>query len=489
MRSRKVFRIYSQLPAAEREDFGLYLASPLFNQMQRLIDFRQVLESELMQQPGKSLSVEQTWALLPGEGEFRSNGFDKLCSELLARLGDFLALQAFRSHPATVASHTVEAYVDHVLDEWVPSLLDSQLERLGKGLERDSEGFYAHMRILEKFGEYLFRQPRTPHDDALLKIDSQLNLYFIAKKLELATLVETYNAAFNRSIGLPYMDMVRAEMEKVMDGFPLLVRLRALAWLLSSTQRDQYFWELKGLLLFTFREIAQEEARPIFQTALNHCFYRITVGQKEFEVEADIIQMTMLEQGLSLVDGKIPPDQMKNIVHMRLACGHVDWVEEFLEKWGHQLSHDHGGGALTFNRAVLAFHRQQYADCARGMENVLRDFKEDVYYGPAARFYQLMSLYELEKAGGSLPELESKIHALRMYLTRENRISEAIKARYLNLARLFRKLIALAGELEPERSRKARKILQEATALRPESSRDWIIRKFEELMQQAGPPS
>jgi hypothetical protein len=475
VRARKVFRIYAALPDVERKAFGTYLACPLFNTSNRLIAFRQVLEEELVQKPGRQLSVEETWNQIPGIGtDFRANGFDKLCAELLSALNDFLALQTFRAHPAQVASRQLEAYLAHQLDEWIPGLFETTLERLEKELESGAEGIHAHLRLLEDYGVFLFRQPRMPYGDHLIRIDEKLNQYFITKKLELASLVDVYNRAFNGDLELPFLDILQTGIDQVRDQLPLLIRLRVLAWLLTSTRNDRYYWELKSLLLDAYRDIAAEEARPLFHLALNHCTYKTIAGELEFEAEADALQLIMLEKGLFLVDGKLPPETFKNIVQLRLSLGHTEWVARFLEQWEHQLSNDHGGCALVYNQAVLAFYEDRFGDCMRGMEIVLRDFKNDVFYGPAARGYLLMSAFEQEKVAGDPLDLDTRIHAFRMYLIRENRIGETLKERYLNFVKVLRKLITLASDGDSPRKSRSTKLLRDLDQLKPVASRNWL---------------
>jgi hypothetical protein len=157
-------------------------------------------------------------------------------------------------------------------------------------------------------------------------------------------------------------------------------------------------------------------------------------------------------------------------------------VADFLDQWEHRLTND-SGCAMTYNRAVLAFFEGRFGECLRGMELVLRDFKDDVFYGTDARIYQIMSLFEIAMSEGATVELETRIHALRMYLTRENRIGENLKERYLNLVKQFRKLITLTTSAEGITKSKAEKFLQELDAQKPVSNRRWFEKQITQLIK------
>jgi hypothetical protein len=474
MRSRKVFRIYAALSLGEREAFGLYLASPYHNTSQRLVDFRQLLEEGLLQQP-QQLSTEEVWRLLPGvTTEYRANGFDKLCAELLAALNDFLALQNFRSHAATVASHQLEAYVDRHLDEWVPGVFEGLVEKLGKDLERDAEGLYADLEITRIFGIQQFRVNRLPPGEQLLKIDQKLNAYYFARKLELASALDSYNQVFKAGLELSYNHFLKEVFEKDASEFPLLVQMHAIAWLLTQYRKKEFYFQLRELLKLHSGKIPEFEVHTLNRIALNYCVFQTNLEETEFEAETDEMYLRLLDNGGLLMEGKLGPATFKNIVQLRLRLGFENWTEKFIQDWGRQLVDDHSGYALIYNQAVLDFYKGEYGRCLKELENVLRDAKGDLHYGVDARVYSLMAVYELNKVEDWAMEFESRLNAFRVYLIRENKLDDIRKERYQNLIKQFRMLMNLKNELPKLRKRKAEKFLQTLAQLKPVPNRKWF---------------
>lgn len=479
MRSRKVFRIYALLPEEERQAFGRFLASPYFGKSQRLADFRNILEQALVQQPDQQLSAAEVWGLLPDvTTAYRANGFDKLCTELLSAMHEFLGMQAYRTHQATVAHHQLQAYFDHGLDEYLPAFHESLLERLGGELTRDHAGLYAHAQLLHIYARHLVRVERMPPIAALLAIDRKLNEFYFAGKLELAAAIDAFNRAFQSDQTLSHLEMVKAVFSDDLDGYPLLIQAQAHAWLMTREQDASRYYLLRDLLRARADELPGEEVEDLYRLALNFCMARVSADDEEFEGELDDLHMHLIENGKIFVDGRLNPTHLRNIVQLRLRIGMVDWVEKFLEEWGSRLTHDHNGCALRYNIGVLAFHQGDYSKCLREMETVLRDLKADVYYGIDARVLSLMSIFELNKTEDWEQEFESRLNALRLYLIRDQKIEESRRQRLLNLVKLFRKLLSLHREPISTRRQKAEQMLLGIESLKSSTNRNWFARQI-----------
>jgi hypothetical protein len=483
MRSRKVFRIYASLTEEERGAFGRYLASPYFNRSQRLVDFRVLLEQELVLLPERQLDTQDIWSLLPGiTTDYRANGFDKLCAELLAALNDFLGTQAFRAHPATVAQHQLRAYVDHGFDEWIPAMYEGLVERLGKELERDPAGLYAHMQLLYAFAQHQFRVARMPKIEGLLEIDRKLNEFYFAGKLELAAAVTGYNRYFRSDVTLPHLDQLQTMFEVEIDGYPVLIRCQFHAWLMTRDQDVNHYFALKGLLQDYGDQLPSDEVKALYRHALNFCIARLNAEEEDFEEELDALQLQLLENGMILDEGRLNPLHLKNIVLTRLNMGQVEWVADFLQKWGNRLTNDHSGCALRYNEAMLAFHQGDFSRCLREMETVLRDHKGDIYYGIDARVYSLMSVFELNKHTDWVQEFEARLNSFRLYLIRDQKLGETRRQKRLDMVKQFRKLLRLFQEPESKRREKAKALLKSIESLKPSTNRNWFERQISSFL-------
>lgn len=478
MRSRKIYKIYAALADDDRAAFGRYLDSPYFNMSQRLIDFRKGLEMIMTQQLDQGIDSETFWKSLPGvTTAYRANGFDKLCSEALNALNDFLAMQTIRSHPATMASHQLQAYLDRNLDDFIPGLYDAIVSKLADDLSFDTSGLHASHRIAHLFGQHLFRVNPIPPGEHLLEIDHRLNLYYFASKLELAGAIDAYQEGFNGSLVMSEMDAVVRFFESMPEDLPILLKGHGLAWTMLRKQDSAQYFRLKKLLDDQGDQLPITDQKALFQMALNFCVGQLNLENESFEEELDQLQLRLLEKGLILIDGKLTPQHFKNIVQVRLRLGHLDWVRGFLEQWGQQLNDNHGGCALIYNQAILDFYDGNFSSCLRDMEIVLRDFKTDMHYGSDARHYSLMCIFELNKKDDWSQELEARLGAFRLYLIRDKNMGEVKKQRLLNLVKQFRRLISLQNETKARRIKRIPKVLEGLKSLKPASNRKWFERQ------------
>lgn len=485
MRSRKVFRIYSSLSETERLRFEAFLSSPYFNTSQRLIGFREVLENALVQQPDRDLSPEEVWCLLPGvTTSYRANGFDKLCVELLAALNDFVAVQEFRGRAVTVASHLLDAYVEHQLDEWVPSLYEALQERYRKDFANDTEGLHAHVSLLHGYGRFLVKSTRMPDIHHLQAIDQKLNEYFFAQKLELATAVEAYNKAYKSNVSLPFLDLLQEVMAASREDFPLLLQAQSLAWRLTRADDPVCYQELKAQLQQHSDALPESEVSSLYRALLNYCYARVNAEVPGWEVEVNDLHATLLENGTLLMQGQVPAGIFKNTVQGLLNTGEVENTRRFLEEWGSKILDDAQGVALLYNRGLLDFHEKRFSSCLKSMETVMRDYKADLYYGVDARAVALMAVFEMNKEEDWTQDFESRLNAFRVYLIRDQRMGEEKREKQLELIKQFRKLMSLHQEAPATQALRAEKLRNSLQSMKPVAKRQWFERQVSHYLSK-----
>lgn len=474
MRSRKVFKILLQLQEGQRKRFGAYLASPYLNSNGRLLRFWEILDGELLGGE-KDLQPEEIWEMGLSQGPYHKNGFDKICAELLAALNAFLGMETYLEQKEFVAAHQLEAYVDGGLDEWTPGLFKSLKGKFEQDFNRSPDGMYAWMRLVRNYSVHLFRQPRAPRGEWLLDIDGALTDFFLAQKLELAAALSNYNQVFKSGLELSDEAWMVDRLEASFEDFPPFIRLQYLGYL-TANGSEEHFHRLKKELGEQRESIAQDEGRHLYRLALNFCYFRMNEGDEAYEAEADALLLELLGTGWLLKDGLLPPEQFKNIVSIRLRQGAVDWVREFVGAWEGKLTDEQEGAAALYNRSVLAFFEGRFGECIRGMDEVMRDFKADVYYGLDARLLQIKALYE-RNAPDDFLELESRLNSFRVFVLRNKKVGEIDQGHYKNFVKQCRRLVRLRDEVGEKRGAKIKKFLSDLSGLRPVSNRRW----FEEM--------
>lgn len=472
MRSRKVYKILNQLSEEKKKRFNSYLNSPYLNSNGRLIRFWEILAREMFGKDDVELTPEEIWSRGLSTGPFHSNGFDKICAELLAAVNGFLGMEIYMSQTELQAVHQFEAYVDGGMDEWVPSLYKTLSNKYQGEFARKPDGMYAWMRLVRNYSVYLFRQPRSLRGEWLLDIDAALMDFFLAQKLELAAALSNYNQLFKSELEIPDEAWLIERVEASFEDLSPYIRLQYLGYL-TVRGSEEHFERLKAELAIQRNTLPEDEGKHLYRLALNFCYFRLNEGKDRFEQEADELLLELLDIGWLQEDGLLPPEQFKNIISLKLRRGELEWAKVFFSEWESRLTDNQNGAALRYNRATLAFFEKRYSECIREMDEVMRDFKADVFYGLDARLYQIKALFE-RNDHDDLLELESRLNSFRVFVLRDKKVGEIDKGHYKNFVKQCRRLVRLRDEVGEKRGDKIEKFLSDLSGLRPISNKKWF---------------
>ncbi|MEY4926674.1 MAG: hypothetical protein RI894_1110, partial [Bacteroidota bacterium] len=111
-----------------------------------------------------------------------------------------------------------------------------------------------------------------------------------------------------------------------------------------------------------------------------------------------------------------------------------DWVEQFLYKYNELLPDDFRENALTYNLAKLQFAKKNYTQVIQLLQTVEY---QDIFYSLDSRTTLLKTYYTLDE----YEALEANMESFRIYLLRNNVISNFTKKQYQNFIRWLRKII------------------------------------------------
>ena len=479
MRTRKFIRIFSALPSHLQEQFHLYLASPLHNTSQKLIDLAALIDAELIQYPENDLTPEELFARLDVDGKYRRNYLDKLLAQLLGALNDFLALQEFRGSKNLQAQMRFAAYERLQLDEWLPAIYKDLLGQDEIKWEGDTGALDAIFDIEWRRGSFLARQGRTPFGKHLVKIDALLEHRYLARKLELANIIGNYNRVFKPKVEAVGLEEVIDAISLAPTCYSHLVEIQYYSWHLITQPSKEAYSNLVTHLRDYEGKLAWSQLQAAWYLALNHCLMEIHRGNASYQDTTDELYLELLDNGYLLVENKMVPDHFKNILTLRLRKKKHQWVEEFITQYRGQLLHDYGGFIVEYALAVLDYSRDEYTNCIRRLEDVLGSFKGDIFLTLDARFWCLKSIY-VRNGPDDGPFLESQQNAFRVFLIREKKLTEEQKKPFQHLNKLLGQLARLRDLPAGARKEKAPEFLRSLEGVHPLSNREWFRERIEQ---------
>ncbi|MEM7040979.1 MAG: hypothetical protein AAF570_28705, partial [Bacteroidota bacterium] len=273
---------------------------------------------------------------------------------------------------------------------------------------------------------------------------------------------------------MPELSEAALEAQPLHRAYVLINRL------MTAEDGKADFDALQALLEAHSKDFARSEAFELYGHALNFCIRKMNKGHHEYYERTAALYRQLLDGGFLLLNGLFPPQQFKNIVSLHCRIGQTAWAGDFIRRHAPQLPPKAREQAILYNTGVLAFFQQDYPQAIQHLKNVIAQSRDDVFYGIDARVYLWRSYFEHSDALSmeEYDEMHRLYDAFRLFVERNDKISNAHKMDYRNFIRIFKRMI----DLFPDRAgeREALELLrQEILETSPLPNRGWMLEKVE----------
>jgi hypothetical protein len=300
--------------------------------------------------------------------------------------------------------------------------------------------------------------------------DFQLDCFFLSLKLKNYCDAINYKNILNIDIHVgmieELLEIIQTEKYQAIPAVAIYYQV-----LLTLTNRDEqaHFFKLRNLLNGNNTKFQQQEMRNMYVFAQNYCIKKINTGHQEFYKELFAIYRTLIETGIILNKGVIVPWDYKNITSVGLRVGEYIWVEKFIKNYNGNLPKDYQKNALTYNLAILNFHKKEYDEVI----TLLRDMTyRDVFDALQGRWLLLKTYYELDESDA----LDALIDSFRIFLRRNKSISKSYQKMYMNAIKFLQRIIKIPYESKAS----AEKLQIQIKDCQPIAERRWLLTKLEE---------
>lgn len=475
MHNTKVVRLLSNFPESDLSEFRDFVASPLFNKDLQLLELLDTLLPHLPDAP----SIDTVLPRLIGDtSEASQKRLEKLKNGLVGLIRNYVDFRA---------RHRSEDHHHHALaraEEWWERNEKKAHQKEIEGLENDlsASGERSSFKDWYTFRLASHLITHAPHYDRATRME-RLNqawqsLDSLQKLQKLRYLCVLVNQV--RITGTPMPDWVQQELDEAESLHSPSDPLSRAYWQCLKMQLDPHNEGCYSDFIEAFEphlsEIAEEEARDLYQYAINFQI-RAFNRQQNKEAAATICRLyeTRLENGGLLENGSISAWNYKNIVSLMARIGALNWLEDFMDRYESLLINDYADNAANFCRGLAAFYRRNFSETALRMENVLVNFR-NVFWGLEARALLLQAHYERER----YEDLETVYHRARMYVGRAagTAVSSEHQAGYRNFNRLLYKLSTI---ITGDRDRQAAKLTKLESSIRQTDflpNKSWLLEKI-----------
>ncbi len=464
MRKRKLFQLLSTLSAEEYRAALKYLThsyprKPQFaNALRELRRFHPSFESD---------RLTETWLfarLFPGK-PFDAKALADLFSGLKAALDAFLIARHLEEDPVEREWLLLRIYSKRGLDllfrqSWarLTQLLDS---RPGFGVYLFKAYLYFWVYFSSRLGE------KVGGRDLLFKASRFLLQAFYSGQLRVLTELRSRNAILNegRESAL-YKYLARVLDEDPGREEPLL-HLHYLTWKFTEDSEMGSYQRLKEAFFEHFHILNPSERREILGYLLNFLARKIPEGERWSVEESFQLYDFAHRKEILAHPETLNHTAFINAVNIGAHLGKLEWLDEFIHKWGPHLPEAHRRPAVQLAEAYRLYAWRKYSEAYERLVNMLYP---DIFYSIWARTLLLKCLYEMGPSNEEL--LLNQAAAYRHFLTRKrDRLSRHNYESHLNFIRAVQAL--------SERKKSLDSLLEEIRGMHYCTSRNWLLEKIE----------
>ena len=325
--------------------------------------------------------------------------------------------------------------------------------------------YYNQFQLDTEYYIYSITNRRAKNEE-LQKLSEDLDSFYIIQKLKHACSILSYKNIFKLEQQDQLIDETMALVEKKqLLNNPLVNLLYHNYLCLSEPENENYFVQLKHLLLTTSVRIDVRELRDIFTLAINYCIKRLNTGGQKYYQEVFEIYEAGLERGVFEDRGHLSPFTYKNISAIAIGLKKYEWVAGFLEQYKNKLDPDIREGFYAYCLARYYFSKGKYQQVSDLLQRV--DIKEQ-FTDLDARVLLIKTYYELDEFG----LLDYSIGNLKQQLQRKN-LQSYHQSVYGNFARSVSKLTHLRPYDKKARSAFREKLSSTAAV----AEKEWLLSK------------
>jgi len=480
MKDTKAYIALESLTVYELNRFGKFINSPYFNINEKLTTLFHTLDDEIRSNKAckTTLNKASVWKSVYGEVKIDDVRFRKLCSDLLKLTEKFLSQEQFDNNPLHRANYLLKAISSKNLEKLYSSSISSARRLSNQQLEKTASYYYYQYQIeknLFNLTSEFEKKAKVKSDNSVINISNiahNLDIFYLAEKIKYqCSLLEYKNIVTIENDKILFIDDILKQIQNMdYESIPPIAIYYQIYLTLTDSDNEVHFKKLKKLIdeylvIFPF-----DEAKGIYESAINYCVAKVNTGKSEYFQELFELYEYGIENKVMLTKSELSPTSFRNISIVALRLGYYDWSERFILKNQKLLNIKYRDNAVKFNLARLATYRKDFHTVIEYLREVTFD---DIVYELSSKALQISAYYELDE----IDVLASFLSSFRTFLRRNNKIPKRRKNNYLKLVIFTQKLIKLA----PHMTKEIKRLEEEIQSSENFSDKKWILEKVREL--------
>ncbi len=497
MNKSKLVQLVKHLSPIQKDRFLKYLNSPYFvssyeEAQHRTISFTKYLYHEIAtdNEDIASLQKMNVWKILFPTKPYNDTRMRQEMTSLTKELEKFLGIEYMQRDGEAIDVALLEYYASH---QHLHPFFKGTLNKIQRQLEADvtykSSAFYFHLfKIQRAVSSFDSLQPILEDHINLQKTIFSLDLYYLISKLEYACLWVNYHQTSQTKSLIEESLILEISESQAYDEYPILKIYRYTLLILKGQFEAQNINEYIELLKNHLHEFYPKDAKTLFTYAYNYLIVSINqtsneqMGNQFRERLYELYIEVGLRQNILYVDGKLLPNDLKNIITLILSLPEQgEWsmkrktqtASRFLQKHQHLILGTEQEAYYDYNLAHLQFYQEEYLQSIQTISSIQLS---NIDYILAARRLKIKAYYELD----TIDELEREINSFRTAMYRNSiegaEITERVKSYNMQFIKLLKRILHPKTFKNNTRIQKLMDEIQETKLI---ADRKWLIEKLE----------
>lgn len=466
MHDNKLIQVLRVFSTKEIKKLYEFIDSPFFTKNEKVVNLFVYLKKYTQNWESKGLQKEKVYTAIFKEKEYNSSKFNQLCFEALDMVEEFYLHLYINKEDVPSYQPLLTFYLKHNLPKHYEALFRFLVSKQDKQPKRD-ENYLFQQWLLDTWEaqqESLqsIRQNQEKSDD----MTEGLDYFYITKKvIYLCSNLNKKNVVNHKLSNTLENEIIAYIKEnKLYEKLPILRLYYSVYWMLKGEDAAEHFQLAKNILPKYNQQIHLTELQNVYTFLQNFCIKQINqTGDLSYEKQLFELYQQQIEAQLLFTNiGNIEAGTFKNIVVLGTRLAAFDWVYEFLEQNGGKLQADIQKEVVGYCQALWAFAQKMYDKTLKELQGI---DPIDIFFNIDSRKLLIKTYYEMGEHEAAL----STTNTFRVFIHRDNFITENHKETNRNFANIVGKLISL------DNLPKIQKLRNELAEMSNVAERKWLL--------------
>ena len=471
----KLISLLKEFSEDEMKQFSLFLASPYFNQSEKLLKFFRLLEPHHPLFDSKKLEKEKLYTALHGKSKYNDSTMRELISDLFKLAKTFLSHEGLQKDALAGSVIRYKWLFDHQIDKLAHAELEQRSTMLDNYVQHDDYYYYQRwLYDLHKFEEVSEKFRSAEHKlirefDVFTHIHS-LNRDFLVNSFMMHNYLLTLARMFKFPVEETLMNLLVELAQPYINKSDAVFDIYFNIFQLTRTFDEKYYFQLRDRFLEYDKSVPKVILAEAGISLENYCTRKIREGDDYYSHETMRIFRFEVEHDLHQSNGKLSYTFYMNVATRGSATGDLDWSENFIETQKENLPEEYRDEVYNYAKAQILFGRRKFEEALRMAItcNITFLFSKIMIRTMVARIQ-----YELGMMDAMKNELDTLPHHLK-----DERLPEERRQFF---QQLVHKLKQLADLRESYTRQKWVQLTDEVEQMKGLSNRTWFTEKLKEM--------